>query len=229
MELVEALTTYVIIENRYVYILEGILIENEGKPFVYWNYFIALEEDLVTASRYIEFSNVIEDGKEKNNEKTFSVELAKLLLSACSEVDVVLKELCKLYDPNFDSDRPNIDDYRRTVIQHNPEFSNEKVYLRRHSRILNPWVNWENDKNPFWWTGYNDVKHHRADKFSKAKLNFVLNAMAGLLIVVFFYYKETLLPLPEYANEIDILNKLRPESQLLFLNEDYYPRRLILN
>ena len=54
--------------------------------FVHWNYFIALEQDLIKVSRFIEFS--------QENFNTYSIELAHLLLATSSEIDVVLKALC---------------------------------------------------------------------------------------------------------------------------------------
>src|SRR6266536_1189851 len=61
------------------------------KSNLHWNYFIALENDLAQVSRYVEFC--------KPNLGVFSIELAHLLLSAASEVDVVAKCVCALVGP----------------------------------------------------------------------------------------------------------------------------------
>jgi len=61
-----------------------------GETLLHWNYFLALESDLERVSRYIEF--------DKANFKTYSIELAHLLLAASSEVDVVAKTLCQRID-----------------------------------------------------------------------------------------------------------------------------------
>jgi hypothetical protein len=55
---------------------------------LHWNYFLALEQDLEAASRYIEFCDA--------NLKVFSIELAHLLLAAASEVDVLAKCICEI-------------------------------------------------------------------------------------------------------------------------------------
>jgi hypothetical protein len=54
-----------------------------SKSFIHWNYFLAIESDLENLSRYIEFIDT--------NFKTYSIELAHLLLASSSEIDVVLK------------------------------------------------------------------------------------------------------------------------------------------
>ena len=58
----------------------------------HWNYFLALEKDLETVSRYIEFCH--------DNLNTYSIELAHLLLSLASEIDTVAKRTCSLLEPN---------------------------------------------------------------------------------------------------------------------------------
>ena len=52
----------------------------------HWNYFLSVEADLLELSRFIEF--------DKRNYKCFSVEMARLLMAAAAEVDVVCKQLC---------------------------------------------------------------------------------------------------------------------------------------
>ena len=56
-----------------------------GTPKHHWNYFLAIEKDLEHLSRYIEFSDA--------NLGTYSIELTHLLLSASSEVDVVMMNI----------------------------------------------------------------------------------------------------------------------------------------
>src|SRR5262245_9042145 len=80
---------------------------NTTKTNLKWNYFIALESDLAQVSRYVEFC--------KPNLGVFSVELAHLLLSAVSEVDVMAKCLCRLIRAT--GKLGNIDDYRRGLME----------------------------------------------------------------------------------------------------------------
>jgi len=63
------------------------MVLKEGPKLLHWNYFLVLESDLEHISRYIEFTT--------DNFKVYSQEFAHILLAASSEVDVVLKSLCK--------------------------------------------------------------------------------------------------------------------------------------
>ena len=48
----------------------------------HWHYFISLEDEIVKISRFIEIS--------EDNYDVYSIELTKLFLSICSEVDVII-------------------------------------------------------------------------------------------------------------------------------------------
>ncbi len=58
----------------------------------YWTYFLAMERDLEVLSRYVEFATA--------NMTTFSLEMARILLAAGSEADVLLKAVCEREDPS---------------------------------------------------------------------------------------------------------------------------------
>jgi len=146
---------------------------------LHWNYFLALEEDIERLSRYVNFS--------KKNFKVYSIEIAHIYLAASSEVDVVAKLLSKKIDPNSDAD--NIKKYRGIIDPTIPSLKNEIVSLPRYGLELNPWFNWNDNKSPDWWDDYNNVKHHREKYFKRANLKNVLNAMAGLFLVILHYYK----------------------------------------
>ena len=64
---------------------------------------MAIEDDLKVLSRYIDFDT--------ENDKVFSIELARILLITCSEIDVVLKLLCEKLNSNNNFN--NIDDYKK--------------------------------------------------------------------------------------------------------------------
>ena len=112
----------------------------EYKTPEHWNYFLALEQDIITISRYIEFT--------KNNYSTYSIELSKILFIASSEVDVIAKQLCKKIKK--DSKAKNIAHYRATITSNYPIFSSTTVEIPRYGLKLSPWVNWSNNKKPDW-------------------------------------------------------------------------------
>ena len=155
------------------------MVIREHQSLLHWSYFLALEADVENLSRYIEFTT--------GNFGAYSIEMSHILLAASSEVDVVAKQLCKQYVP--EGKESNMDQYRNTLRKASHELENSVVTLPRYGLTLTPWSNWQEDKNPNWWGSYNDVKHKRDRFFSEANLNNVLNAMAGLFLIVLHYYR----------------------------------------
>jgi hypothetical protein len=195
------------------------IVQADIKP--YWNYYLALEQDLSNLARFVEL--------DQNNYHVHSIELAHLLLAASSEVDVILKEFCSL--KNSSKRHKNIDDYRDTVKSHVAAMINEKCYISRFGLTLTPWVNWSpvSASNPDWWRSYNNVKHQRNTSFREANLENTLNAMAALHIVNIYYQKE--LEEQRLGKEIsmkDATQLLQPEASLIKCKDEYYYSRLLV-
>jgi len=108
---------------------------NKIIQYNHWDYFIALEHDLETISRYIEFN--------EKNYNTYSIELSHLLLAASSEVDVVLSSLCGLINSKISHN--NIHDYQKTIKEYLPELCKEKVTFPRYGLSIEPFRNWESN------------------------------------------------------------------------------------
>lgn len=183
-------------------------------PKHHWNYFLAIEKNLETVSRFVEFAD--------DNKETYSIEFAYLLLSASSEVDVILKQFCKLLDNSTSPD--NINQYRAIIKQNCPRFANEEIVIERYGLKYKPWINWVEDNNPIWWNSYNKVKHERNTYFNKANLQNTVNAVGGLLIAVLYFYKHQFEF--ESGNSISFKEatfQLQPQSNLIRINNsDYY-------
>ena len=191
------------------------------ESLLHWNYFLALESDLENLSRFIEFS--------ENNFRTYSIELAHLLLASASEIDVVAKEICELLAPSEEA--KNINEYRSIITRDLPELSREKVFVPRYGLVLDPWKNWhkKEPENPSWWQSYNQVKHERNDHFEEANLKNVLNSMGGLLVMVFYFYKLRLTQSDPntFRLKSEVIRKLQPESSFIRLSENYYPSHIL--
>ena len=143
--------------------------------FPHWNYFIALEEDLERASRYVELV--------KANEKTYSLEFAHLLFAASSEVETVMTLVCLLFDPGTTAN--NFHACAKLLRKRFPRMWKEQVTLPRFGLTLRPWEEWKTGKGvPFWWKSYNQVKHERHLKFSEATMKNAVNALAALYLMV---------------------------------------------
>lgn len=175
----------------------------------HWNYFLALEQDLITLSRYIEFS--------EQNFEAYSLEMARILMASTQEVDVLLKEICASDKNN--SSKMKIDDYRAFFANADEWDIDKKAFLRnmilipRHNIHLSPWENWKPGKAPDWWTANNKIKHHRATEFHRANLSNVLNSVAALFATNLFL----LIPFGRNLIESEIAEELK-----LFMSERDY-------
>ncbi len=172
---------------------------------LHWSYFLALEEDLERLSRFVDFSA---------NDETYSLEIARLLLSSSSEVDVVLRQLSKIYVE--DSLASNINAYFPIVREHTDDFIKFEVTLPRYGLTLQPWSNWEENEPPLWWQAHNKVKHHRHEHFTKASLKNCLIAVAALYISVLYLLKaqgvdEEALQIPRILN---VANKYKHSAYM---------------
>ena len=113
---------------------------NYSEKKLHWTYFLALERDFETITRYIEPS-------EANNE-TFSIELARLIMSATQEVDVVLKRFCKLLDHSASPEK--IGQYHPIVKRSFPDFFSLRIIAPRFGMDGKPWIDWKPSKAPEW-------------------------------------------------------------------------------
>ena len=147
---------------------------------IHWNYFLVLESDLQHLARYIEYSS--------KNDRVFSQEISHIFLATSSEVDVVLKALCKQIDTSFKGE--NITSYRKFLNPRFPKISRLSVNLPRYGRNLIPWDNWRGNKKPIWWDDYNKVKHNRDEKYELANLKNAIASLAGLFIANLYFCKE---------------------------------------
>jgi hypothetical protein len=193
----------------------------EKESLLHWNYFLAIESDLEKVSRFIEFT--------KENFGVYSIELAHLLLASASEVDVVAKGICRFLKEG--NRARSINGYRTTITNYLPLFVQEEVFVPRYNLTLQPWSNWirAENKNPLWWRSYNQVKHQRHEHFKKANLKNVLNAVGGLLITVFYFYKLKFIAEHKPINDHrDVSRILKPEPNFLRLREDYYYGHLLI-
>lgn len=192
----------------------------------YWDYFCALESDFKKISRYIEFTD--------DNLNTYSIELTKIFLSVCSEIDVLLKDIC--YELNNSSKPSNINQYQLIIKAKLPELILEEVNINFSFLNVKPWESWTKGKTPKWWTNHNKVKHERSKYYNEANLDNVVNAIGALFICVNYYYKIIFSNrLPEEKKEKvitfkEVTNLLKSDVNFIrFSSSDYYIDYLRVN
>lgn len=151
----------------------------------YFNYYLELERDFFATEPYLTI--------DEDNYNAFSIQYNRIYQSICSEIDCLLKELCKQLEVGCKARK--LGDYQPIIQSRFKYFNFEKVYFYKSKIELQPWKEWKEDKAPFWWTMYNNVKHHRMEKYKEtekpyykyANLENVLNALAALFIVEQYY------------------------------------------
>lgn len=171
----------------------------------HWNYFIAIERDVIELSRYIEF--------DKSNFKTFSIEIARILMASTQEIDVLFKQICQKHGDSSDNEAG----YRALIPQKYPKIITIKVELSMHNLNFVPFEDWEKNTTPSWWTANNKVKHQRHTHFNKASLENMLDSLCGLMVANLYYYedileKEGIFPGAKLLYPIDLVDSVSPTT-----------------
>ena len=169
----------------------------------HWNYLLSIESDLETVSRFVELH--------QDNFQCFSIEISRLLMTAAAEVDVVCNQICKKIDPKYRAD--SINKYQEEIVKAYNSIPGFKVIIPRHGLTLQPWQKWgvKKDNPPLWWTAYNKIKHQRHTHYHSGNLKNVLNAIAGLFVMVLYLYREKAK-----------LGELFPALKLLQVTEEHF-------
>lgn len=175
----------------------------------HWEYYLVLERDFLETERYVSFElgeNYLYDGishTDLGNSMSFSDEFIKQYQGICSEVDVIMKTICKELGNSAANDMEH--GYTPTILQNWSTIRNQKVKLKDVE--LQPFLNWEqapNYKSPDWWPPYNKVKHERIRNYKKANLKNVINALAGLYVLENYLVKY----IGDRDNDMDVPNDI---------------------
>jgi len=155
----------------------------------YWRYCLSIEQMLNKTTDYVEICS--------NNSSTYSFEYAKIIMLACSELDVMFRLLCKEIDSGLDFENSstrsgNIALYAQTIL---PKFPKITTFALKEDRSLLdfiPFSNWclSPYSSPSWWDDYQKVKHYRHSEFMRATQDNALNAVAGLITLNFYLYRQ---------------------------------------
>ena len=144
----------------------------------YWNYAELINEELGKTAQYVE--------PDKENYNTYSLAYAKIILSACSEIEVVCKLLCQQIDPQKDyvsseilnksgsklvKNMVNMEELSTVLLQRFPHIYQAKSEVRQKQDMIYPFKYWQSgpDKLP-WWEEHNLIKHYRHSHFTQDSL-----------------------------------------------------------
>ena len=183
---------------------------------LHWSYYLVLEKDFLDTESYISFDfgdNYLYDSQHTvtdcANSTTFSNEFVKQYQAICSEVDVILKSICKELGNTSANSMP---DYTNLILNQWSNLPNQKV--RMNVIELQPFKNWSPNpvyNSPDWWSPYNRVKHERLENFRDANLKNVANALAGLYILESYLVKF----IGDRDNDLDIPNDISKLFELI--------------
>lgn len=145
----------------------------------HWNYFLAVEAELVACARYVEFS--------PDNFRCYSNEFAKIILLAAGEVDSIWHELCALLQPS--SKAKSIGKYYPILLDEYPLLTKCEIAIPRYQMSFCPWRDWTAAQRPGWWSqSYNKLKHERYANFSSATLESTFNAVGAQFLALQLYH-----------------------------------------
>ncbi len=165
-------------------------------------YFQIIQEDLKKIFEYVEPS--------KDNENVYSFQIYKLLLLICTEVENQLKAIMinNGYKMNNFMNMKN-DYYKLNEVLRLNEYKVNLIW-NNSLRIFQPFGHWSSSEyKPLeWYQAYNKSKHNRQEDFKEANLKNLLNACAGLYIILYSQYYQ-------FANVVSITN-----SQMLIDDSD---------
>ncbi len=147
----------------------------------HWQYFLALEQDVITLSRFIEFH--------EDNLDCDSAEIVKLTIAAATGVDRLFKDVCQRIDAKRPiSENPNakkrdgIKNYQECLST--SQFCQCAVTIRLSNLEIQPFKEWEHGQRLSWWDKYTEAKHPKdQEALFGASLGVLLDFMAALLIL----------------------------------------------
>ena len=150
----------------------------------YWSYYLSIEKMLEDTRRFVASSD--------ENKNTYSDEFAKIILLSCSEIDSILKLICKLKGVEKKDNEYNMRIYVQVLSENEDirEFAyspDPSTYINEKSLIVYPFK--EMDKNKkygglVWWMAYQALKHNRLESATKGNLYNAISAVSAHYILI---------------------------------------------
>ena len=120
------------------------------------------------------------------NLKCYSHRIYELFLRACTEVDSNFKGI--MCDNGY-AKPSNMDHYKKTNAALKLNEYQLKLERNNNGAVLTPFDGFgksaPDSHSPEWYKAYNSVKHNRLEKFNEANLGNLINAVAGLYVLLF--------------------------------------------
>ncbi|MBQ8902518.1 MAG: hypothetical protein IJY87_05640 [Bacilli bacterium] len=151
---------------------------------VYWSYYKSIENMFIDTIQYVSPS--------KTNEKTYSDEYAKIILLCGSEIDSILKLICKLEKINPEKRDYSMNDYSKfisksTILKeecYSPECmttTKEKFIMESPFKNIKVGVPYSGLD---WWKNYQALKHNRMKNAKKGNLQNTVSLLVAHYILI---------------------------------------------
>lgn len=150
----------------------------------YWSYYLSIERMLEDTRRFVAASY--------ENKNTYSDEFAKIILLSCSEIDSILKIICKLKGVEKKDSEYNMKLYVQVLsefknireIAYSPDLS---TYIDEKALIVYPFKEMDKHKKYGgleWWSAYQALKHNRLESATSGNLyNAVSSVVAHYTLI----------------------------------------------
>ncbi len=143
-------------------------------PEHYIRGFLLIQKDLHELFEYVEPSD--------QNLKCYSFRIHSLLMRTCIEIEANCKAIMK--ENNF-LNPDSMKDYRKINVSHRLSSYKVKIPVWNESNNIRiPFKEWGDGEQLLWYKAYNDSKHNRHHKFSKATFENLIDAVCGLLVIL---------------------------------------------
>jgi hypothetical protein len=108
-------------------------------------------------------------------------------MNTSSEIDVICKQICR--EINSEGTASTIHGYFNEITSNYENFVSFEVNVPKFGLTLTPWIDWDVNKAPLWWSANNKVKHHRHSHFQEGNLKHLLNSFSALFVANLYLYK----------------------------------------
>lgn len=151
---------------------------------IYWGYYLSIERMLEETRQYVSPSS--------DNRNTYSDEFTKIILLSCSEIDSILKYLCKIENIEPTNKHYSMVDYEKLLNRHSSikdigytPFYNSS--LTEKPLVAFPFADLDDNKpyaNLKWWENYQKIKHERIENVELGNLENAVFSLVAYYIVI---------------------------------------------
>lgn len=166
--------------GRWMYIIHPKYTESRER---YIRAYMLIQKDLQELFDYIEPSD--------QNMKTYSYRIHALLVRTCIEVEANCKAILTENTYSKATEDLSMEDYK--LINSTHRLSSYEVILPgwqgKHGK-RKPFIAWRSGGSLDWYQTYNQTKHNRHTKFAEATFNTLLDAVAGLVVLLAAQFQD---------------------------------------